>query len=506
MKLENIKFFKVIIVTLFVIFALQTTQASAYSYPTKEHLGLNVHWTLGGFDLDSKYEKRLVESNTKWVREHFYTEVFYGDNHGWVYRYEDILKKYKRNGIKVVGMLAYGPEHGNFSSPDPQKWEAFVDYMVRRYGKYVDVWEVWNEPDSPTYLKPNTVDNYIPILEIAYDRIKKINPKDKVLAAGLSTPNTYFADELYKRTKKFDAISFHVYYCGYYRDDGNLDRLKYDLTNFNNVITKHKGEKPWITEMGCSTGEHGINEKFQRDYLNKATRLIADLGYVDKIFLYNIRNYDFRGYYEDNFGLLYKDMKPRKSWDWYRKVPIGPYNQKRVDLSMEQQKAKELKNKLEYYFGKGLIPSSAEHWPKFVSAYVYGGYNVKAIVQAIRFGGKTVHTEIPNYLWKERSEYKEYINKNWTGGKIIFAYDKQRILITDEAVKANELRNLLESNYDYGNLRINPENWGNLVKAYVYGGYSVEAISKAYTCNGAIHFDIPYEHWQFREEYKQCLN
>lgn len=477
----------------------------AFSAPTKDNVGLNVHWTLGGFGQDNLYNKRLYESKTKWAREHFYTEVFYGDNQAWVYRYEEILKKYKQNGIKVVGMLAYGSEHGNFTSPDPKKWEGFVDYMVRRYGKYVDVWEVWNEPDSPTYLKPNTVDNYLPILEIAYDRIKKLNPSDKVLAAGLASPNVYFAQELYKRTKKFDALSFHIYYCGYRRDQGNYDKLINDLTNLKSVINKNNGGRAWVTEMGCSTGERDINEEFQKKYLDEATRIVMDSGFVERIFIYNIRNYDYINNYENNFGLLDKDMSPREAWNWYKRVPIGPYNQERLSLEIESEKALELKRRLEYYFGKGLIPAGAEHWPKFVSAYIYGGYSVKAIVQAIRFGGQTVHTEIPQYLWKERPEYIEFINKDWTGGVIVFAYNKPRILITEEAQKANELKVSLQADYDYQTLKINSENWGSLVKAYVYGGYSVEAISRAYICNGAIHFEIPFEQWQYRAEYKNCM-
>jgi len=87
------------IVSLFVM-PLQRADA-AFFYPTKEHVGLNVHWTLGGFGLDNLYSKRLDESKTKWVREHFYTEVFYSDNTAWVYRYENKLKEYKKKGIKV---------------------------------------------------------------------------------------------------------------------------------------------------------------------------------------------------------------------------------------------------------------------------------------------------------------------------------------------------------------------------------------------------------------------
>jgi len=499
---------KILLLILAGLFFLAPFQAEvfAFSAPTKDNLGLNVHWTLGGFNLDNLYRKRLVESKTKWAREHFYTEVFYGGNNAWVYRYEETLKQYKKDGIKVVAMLAYGPEHKNFSSPDPKKWEGFVDYMVRRYGKYVDVWEVWNEPDSPTYLKPNTVDNYLPILEIAYDRIKKLKPKDKVLAAGLASPNVYWADELYQRTKKFDALSFHIYYCGYRRDDGNYDRLIGDLNSLKRVINNYNGEKAWVTEMGCSTGERDVDENFQVKYLNEATRIVMDSEFVERIFLYNIRNYDYIDNYENNFGLLYKNMSPRLAWSWYKKIPIGPYNQEKLSWEAEADKAQELRRRLEYYFGKGLIPASAEHWPKFVSAYTYGGYSVKDIVQTIRFGGKTVHTEIPQYLWKNRSEYVEYINKDWTGGVIIFAYNKPRILITEEAQKAIELKEALQANYDYQSLKINPDNWDTLVKAYVYGEYPVEAISRAYTCNGAVHFEIPYEQWRYRAEYQQCLN
>lgn len=486
------------------ILVLPLNSFAAY-YPTKDEVGLNVHWTLGGFNLDNLYDMRLSESKTRWVREHFYTEVFFSGNNSWDDRYENVLKKYRSKNIRIVGMLAYGPEHGNFLSPDPKKWEEFVDYMVRRFGRYVKVWEVWNEPDSPDYLRPNTADNYIPILEIAYNRIKKIDPDAKVLAAGMTSPNPGFADELYSKTNKFDALSFHLYYCGWYRDAGNHDKLINDLNSLKGVINKHQGSKAWVTEIGCSTGSYNIDENFQQHYLSEAIPLVMESGFVERILIYNIRNYTYGDPYEDNFGLLDSEMKPRKSWYWYKKILIGPYNKLRIPLSEEQNKALELRAKLEKYFGEGLIPVSAANWPTLVNAYIYGEYPVQAIVQAIRYGGKTVHPQIPYYLWKEKPEYQEYINKDWTGGMIIFAYGLPRILITDEQAKASELKNLLQQNYDFGTLRITIENWGTLVNAYVYGGYPLEAIARAYTCNGAVSFEIPYNSWKVRGEHITCM-
>ncbi|MBU1178260.1 hypothetical protein KJ903_03485 [Patescibacteria group bacterium] len=490
-------------VVLLLVF-LPVVNAFAATTPTKDQVGLNVHWTLGGFDKDELYGQRLTESRTRWVREHFYTQVFYGGNDSWGDRYEDILKEYQARNIKVVGMLAYGPEAGNYTSPDLEAWEMFIDYMVRRYRNYVSVWEVWNEPDSPDYLQPNTADNYIPILERAYDKIKSIDPSATVLAAGLASPNASFAEGIYSRTNKFDALSFHAYYCGWRMDDGNYDRLTNDLNGLKAVVNKYQGNKAWVTEMGCSTGPANISEDFQRQYLSEAVPLVLDSGFVERVMVYNIRNYDYEDQYEANFGLVDTNLNPRAAWSWYNDMPIGPYNKWRQTVAAEQAAATELRTELERYFGTGLIPISAENWPTVVNAYLYGDYSVQAIVQAIRYGGKTTHPSIPYRLWSRTTDYQNYINKDWTGGMIVYVYGKPRVLLTTEQAKANELKTALQQGYDYANLGITQQNWNNLVKAYVYGEYSVADIAKTYKCNGAVNFEIAKSLWQLRSEYQAC--
>ncbi|MFH2105323.1 MAG: glycosyl hydrolase [Parcubacteria group bacterium] len=497
------KFAKLILILLVVLFPL-TDILAANTIPTKERVGLNVHWTLGGFNKDELYGQRLSESRTKWAREHFYTEVFYSDNTSWGDRYEDILKEYKARDIKVVGMLAYGPEEGNYASPDLERWEMFIDYMVRRYKRYVSVWEIWNEPDSPDYLQPNTVANYLPILDTAYDKIKSIDSHATVLAAGLASPNATFAEGIYSGTDKFDALSFHAYYCGWALDDGSHDRLINDLNSLKAVVDKYKGNRTWVTETGCSTGARGVTESYQAQYLEEAIPIMLDTGFIERILVYNIRNYDYEDQYEANFGLVDEDLNPRPAWNWYKNMPIGPYNVERGTIAFEQEKAVELKSGLERYFGAGLIPISAENWTTVANAYTYGGYSVKAITQAIRYGGKTTHPSIPFRVWSKTDEYRDYINKDWTGGMIIHAYGQPRALITTEQGKANELQAALRSGYDYANLGITQQNWGGLLNAYVYGGYSVADIAKAYKCNGAVHFEIDKDVWQLRPEYQAC--
>ncbi len=319
------KYLVFLLIIVFVFSLIGSKNAQAFFSPSKNEVGLNVHWTLGASGLEDQYRYRLRESNTKWVREHFSTEAILGDKgHLWLDRYDSIMKEYEELGIKVVGVLAYGPDHGVFTPPHPDVWEEYVRSVVARYNEYVDVWEIWNEPDSPDYLVPTSPNYYVPMLNSAYDTIKLIDPKATVLIGGLANPDNNFMEGIASQTNKYDAINFHIYYCGYYRDDGNNHKLLEDLNSFKSVVNKYTpGKKAWITELGCSTGMEGIDENAQKKYLQNTVSQVLNTGFIERIFLYNIRNYDYRGNYENNFGLLDTNMNPRAAWSWYKDIPAN---------------------------------------------------------------------------------------------------------------------------------------------------------------------------------------
>ena len=92
-------------------------------------------------------------------------------------------------------------------------------------------------------------------------------------------------------------------------------------------------------------------------------------------------------------------------------VKAFAYGQERLKkLSEERRLAEELKNKLNQYFNSQ-IPKSAQHWYVLVNAYIYGGYPLEAIAQAIKFSGKTVHPAIPWSSWQNSDDYQNYINR-----------------------------------------------------------------------------------------------
>ncbi|MBU1167390.1 glycoside hydrolase family protein [Patescibacteria group bacterium] len=453
-----------------------------YNPPYRKDVGLNAHWALGGFGKDQQYNDKLFESKTRWAREHFYTEVFMVDNpDAWFERYDTIMQNYQDQDVKIVGMLAYGINSNEYFVPDMDQWLSFVDTVVNRYKDKVEVWEVWNEPDSADFLDPNSAENYAPLLSATYDKIKSVDSTAKVMNGGLAQPNVDFAQALFANARdKFDIFNVHYYYAEKYVQDGNLNRLEEDAKRLKNYVHSQKPGMPiWVTEFGASTGSWGVSEEVQKTYLEEASRLLLQGGYANRLFVYNIRNFDYNTNYENNFGLLDVNMSPRPAWDWYLSIPRGPYDKERMTLSEENASAAELKTDLEKYFGAGLIPISAENWATVVQSYTYGGYSVQAIVQAIRFGGKTVHPQYSAKFWSQTQDYKDFINKDWTGGLIVYAYGEPRIKVTDEGKKAEELLLALKTHHDYSKLRITVDDWGDLVKAYVYGGYPVSAIARA---------------------------
>lgn len=472
---------------------------------TNDKVGLNVHWALGAFGKDDLYRRRMAETRTTWVREHFATDVFVVEYpEAWFERYDLIMKEYRRRKIKVLGMLAYGSTKGDFNQPNFTVWENFVRMVVERYKHDVEAWEVWNEPDSKDYLTPPTIETYGPLLEIAYRVIKEIDPDAIVLNGGLASLNTAFAEKLFEGyNDSFDALAVHAYYCR----DFSYTRLIQDLERLRAVVERYRpGQKIWMTELGCSTGSRGVDEQYQKQYLREAASRILETGFVEQIFLYNIRNYDYLDAYENGFGLLTVEMRPRPAWNWYRKLPKGPYNRKRLPLEKEAVKAQALKTVLEGYFGKEKVLVTQERWEELILAHVYGGYSVIPIVQAIRFQGKTVHPVIPHERWKNSSVYRAFIHQSLVHGKFIYAYGKARVSAEEESRQAQELREKLIREFPGKSLKIDSRNWDFLVRAYVYGGYPVKAIARAAMFGGkTVHREILWKEWRKTKEYQEYI-
>ncbi len=125
------------------------------------------------------------------------------------------------------------------------KWREYLTAAVQRYGpggaywngpfqsqfpggnpKPVNVWQIWNEPGSPTYFAPKpSVSKYAKLLKLSADIIHQVDNKAKIMLAGLfASPDkgavrgrivaVKFLEKLYKingAKQAFDIAAVHPY-------------------------------------------------------------------------------------------------------------------------------------------------------------------------------------------------------------------------------------------------------------------------------------------------------
>lgn len=291
---------------------------------SKRQVGLNVHWSLGvDEEDDDTLTSKLSSSDTKWAREHFSYKLIMGeDEAAWLTRYDEVMLQYKEQNIRVVGMLAYSDANDEFSPPSHQQWKRFVRKVVKRYRNQVDAWEIWNEPDSADYMTPNNWKTYKPLLKYGSQMIRQYDPEAIVLNGAIADiTNEEFIGKLYTYGKRyFDELNVHLYYCEEYRDDGeNLGRLQTDWENLNAFVSQYRpNEKIWVTEMGCSTGQAGINDTLVRRYTKQASNLLKQYEYTRPILLYTLRDRTYLDAYEAYFGVLEENFSNKPVWRWYK--------------------------------------------------------------------------------------------------------------------------------------------------------------------------------------------
>lgn len=295
---------------------------------SKRTVGLNVHWSLGGIGSDDLYRQKLQHSHTRWVREFVYFETLIGENRqNWLERYDAIFDEYRQQHMRVVVMLAYGDTRNGadrYVPPTQDQWQSFVRTVVKRYRNSVDAWEIWNEPDSPSYMHPNTPKALHPLLKTGYPIIKHYDPGSIVLNGPIGDiTNTDFVKKMYKRSGKyFDELSIHLYYCDEYVHNGNNGKLFEDLERLQEAIPpQRRKQKIWVTELGCSLGTQGVNTQIQKQYMKSATTKLLATGKFRTILLYDFRDRPFLNNYEAQFGLMSEDGTNKPIWKWYRKLP-----------------------------------------------------------------------------------------------------------------------------------------------------------------------------------------
>lgn len=202
---------------------------------------------------------------------------------------DEIIPDMVEQGVKPWVCLCYGNpiyEGGGVGWGVPTSEVAraaldrYVAAVVERYGKYVDHWEIWNEPASPSA-------EYADIVAREARVIRKLQPRAFIIAAAWKDTKG-----ILERLKQLDALSlvneftYHPY--TFNPDDTyrtSAPKLRELLTSYAPHLTLRQGEngapsKPGTTGALCTP--RGSQTPFDWTEEKQAKwalrRLLGDLG------------------------------------------------------------------------------------------------------------------------------------------------------------------------------------------------------------------------------------
>jgi len=309
-----------------------------------EFLNWNHGWNNYKYATAEDLEKAVAlmkEAGVSWVRTDFLWEEIEPEAGRFEFaKYDHIMGLLHKNGFNVLGVLGYSATWAvagkKWNSP-PDDISLFVNFakvVISRYKDRVKYWEIWNEPDSPTYWEPQDgLKTYCGLLKEVYLAAKKEAPDCKVLngglASGLSSVNKLYDNGC---GAYFDILNIHIF-------DSPLNRnalhavAAYPKLAYKVMARNGDGHKKiWVTETGCPGVKSGLKaanwwmgknpgERQQAEWVKKVYAGLLKDKNVEAVFWAFFR--DTKEHWNngtDYFGLVRWDFSKKPSFKAYQKA------------------------------------------------------------------------------------------------------------------------------------------------------------------------------------------
>jgi hypothetical protein len=271
--------------------------------------GLNTHLATRHPDLLTMNAPAdlVAQAGVSWAREDIHWYRIQRSPGTWDWSYSDAaISALLQRKISIVGVLGHppgwatpstrdDPSDVSFYAPDPEQFAEFSYAVVKRYGRYIQHWEVWNEPDNQLFWKPRPdARAYADALIRVSTAIRRASPTAQVLIGGVNPYDTTFLRQVAEAGAwgSFDIIAIHPYVDPATPEAGNLAAAADTVR----ALADQWGEKPiWATEVGWSSGpgdrdKIGVtDERAQADMLVRAMLWLWRSG-VEKIFWYTLKD------------------------------------------------------------------------------------------------------------------------------------------------------------------------------------------------------------------------
>jgi Beta-galactosidase len=196
------------------------------------------------------------------------------------------------------------------SAKQRNAWSAFLRAAVARYGpggefwdetggigptyepaiaepRPIREWQIWNESNFFYFAYPVSTTTYAKLVTISSQAIKSVDPRAKVILAGLfaeptargrkGMPATTYLDRLYAIPgfrNRFDGIDLHPYAV----DSEDLERMIEEFTE----VARENRDRPalYLTELGWGSQNNFQQVAFEQGIRGQVKQLKGSYGYL----------------------------------------------------------------------------------------------------------------------------------------------------------------------------------------------------------------------------------
>ncbi|MGC8834295.1 MAG: beta-galactosidase [Armatimonadota bacterium] len=300
------------------LFALSSEQPHP-SYPnTDSPIGINgIKWfhTRNSpyvWQYAERQMARMKSAGITWDRFDAWWSVIEPERGKFDWRFMDsIVEFYTQHGVQALPILCYSSAWSGGTPPiEPEERARFAEFVyrtVRRYKGRITAWEIWNEPNIPTFWKPQpSAEAYSLLLREAYSAAKTADPTCTVVGGATSMADMNYIQDLHRfgAWNSMDVLSIHPYSMGGTAHQQRLETIL-DIVQEMNRATKRP--KPlWITEIGW-TAEGEQEENDQAISLFQTYCLAAAKG-VQRVFWFCLEDWS------EKWGIVAVDGRPKKAY------------------------------------------------------------------------------------------------------------------------------------------------------------------------------------------------
>ena len=316
----------------------ETTQLKApRAVVWKDFLGVNAHFLWFTPEQYKQQMQRFHALGLEWVR----VDLHWDRHEPSEGRYrlgelDEVVDSLKQERLKSVFYLVGSAPHATSApsgSPTPDQYppkqaQVFAERMAmlaRRYPS-IDAWQVWNEPNLPSFWRPHEdAEAYGRLLQQSTQALRQVDPNKPVVMGGMA----YYSQMPVKGGLMLESlgklgvqqlgtiIAYHPYSQTPETDEPGKRDFILRSQQLNQMLRGVQVPAIWATEWGWSSYagpielQELIGEQGQADYVLRRLALMSALDY-DKLFLFALSDLDSRASARDqHYGLLDLQGKPK---------------------------------------------------------------------------------------------------------------------------------------------------------------------------------------------------